>query len=123
MEDPGPVNQRLVHLLPGKAGIRAGLPGEGEGAVAGFVEGHEGKGGKHRIVQNNALGFDAGFPDGMHQKTAEGVGAHLADEGGFLSAGVQGGQKIRRSAAGIGGHGGIAGSVHALGREINEQFA
>ena len=60
VEHLGLVNEGLVHFLPPQLGIRAGLPGEGEGAVAAFIEGHKGQRGKHAVVHQNAFRLNSG---------------------------------------------------------------
>lgn len=101
MEHLSLVNERLVHFLPGQLGVRAGLPGEGEGAVAGLIKGDEGEGGEHRGIHHDALGLDPGLFHRTQEQRAEGIGTHLAQKGGLFSIGVQCGQKIAGSAAGL----------------------
>ena len=64
MEDLGIVNEPGINLFPTQLGIRAGLPGEGEGAVPVLVKGHESQGSEYAAVRNNALGFDSGLLQG-----------------------------------------------------------
>ena len=123
VEHLGLVNEGLVHFLPPQLGIRAGLPGEGEGAVAAFIEGHKGQRGKHAVVHQNAFRLNSGGVQRPQQQIAESVVSHLAQKRGLSAVGVQRGQKIAGGAAGVGGHGGVSGAVRGLCRKINEQFA
>jgi len=111
VEHLGLINEGFVHFLPPQLGIRAGLPGEGEGAVAAFIEGHKGQRGKHAVVHQNALCFDPGGVQRPQQQIAESIVSHLAQKRGLSAVGVQRGQKIAGGAAGVGGHGGVSGAV------------
>ena len=123
MEHLRRVDQLPVHFLRPQPGIRAGFPGEGKGAVAPFIQGHKGQGGKHIPALHHATGIDSRLPEGPQQQPAEGVGAHLAQKGGFIAEFAQRRQKIGRRPAGVGRHDGIAPGVRLQSGKINQQFS
>lgn len=83
-------------------------------------EGDEGQGGEHSRVHPDAPGLNARPGQGVHQQAAEGVVPHLAQKGGGGPIAAEGGQKIARRPAGVGGQGGIASpSVLSWVKSIN----
>jgi hypothetical protein len=121
VEGPGLVDEGELQLVKAEQGVRARLAGEAEGALS-VHEGDEGQGGEHSRIHPDAPGFNARPGQGVHQQAAEGVVPHLAQKGGGGPIAAEGGQKIARRPAGVGGQGGIALSIGAELGEVDQQL-
>ena len=75
------------------------------------------------IVYQNSLGLDPRPAQSAQQEMAKGIVAYLSKEGRLPAVGVQRREKITGSAAGVGGHSGISGSIRGFRGEVDEQFA
>ena len=117
------VQQGKVQLVGAQAGVGAGLAGKAEGPVAGGVQGDKGQGGEHGGVHHDAPGLDAALVEGTHQQTAEGIVAHLAQQGGGAAVFLQCGQEIARRAARLCLEGGIPALIGGYGGEVDQQLA
>ena len=117
------IDEAQIQLFEGQTGIRAGLPGEGKFPVTMFVEGDEGQGGKDILGGDEAPGLDASLLKGDREQLAEGIGAHLAQQGSFGPEFRQRRQEVGRGSTGMGRHGGITVRIRGQASKINEQFA
>ena len=94
--------------------IRARLAGKAERALTAGAERDEGQRCEHGRITHDALRADTGLRQCGAQQVAERIRAYLAEHGTAAAVGVQGGQKIPRCAAGMGGEGGVAVAVRAI---------
>ena len=122
MKNPGPVDQAVVHLAGGQAGVGPGLAGKAEFPIPGAVQGDKGQGGKDGGIAQNALRPDAQLLKGVYEQMPEGVVPHLAQQGGGAAVPLEGGKEISGRAPRLGGEGRVSGAVRGLVGEINEQL-
>ena len=116
------VQQRKVQLVKAELRVRARLAGKAERALTARAERDEGQRCEHGRIAHDALRADAGLRQCGAQKVAERIRADLAEHGTAAAVGVQGGQKIPRCAAGMGGEGGVAVAVRVDRGKIDQQL-
>ena len=110
-----------VHLFGQQLGVRAGVPVEGEAAVAVLVQLDKGQGGVVPFVHHQALGGNVVFLQALLQGEAKVILAHFADEPGGNPQPGQLHRCVGGGAAGVGAeHAGIAFDVYR--GKVDEQL-
>ena len=123
MEQTRLIQQRKIQLVKAELRVRARLAGKAERAFAAGAERDEGQRCEHGRITHDALRADAGLRQCGAQQVAERIRADLAEHGAAAAVGVQGGQKIPRRAAGMGGEGGVAVAVRVDRGKVDQKLA
>ena len=87
------------------------------------VQRDESQRGEHIVRCDDAARFDARLFQCAGQQAAKGVRADLAEKGGFPAEFRHGGKEVRRCAAGMGGHRGIAVGIRGTAGKIDQKLA
>jgi len=123
VKDPRLIDERKIDLRKREAGVRAGLPGKGELALAPRVQRDEGQRCEHIGRGDHAARFDARAPQRFEQEPPKGIVPHFAEHRGLCAVLCQRREKVCRSAAGMRRHGRIAVFVGRKARKVDQQLA
>lgn len=102
MEHPADIDQAVIHLVLGQAGIGAGLAGKAEFPVSIGIQRDERHGGKGSGVFYDTTGLNAAIGGGLNEQTAKAVVPDLPDHCGGAAVFLQCGEKIAGRAARLG---------------------
>ena len=123
MKDLCLVDQRKIDLGKREAGIRAGLPGEGELALAPRIERYESKRCEHVGRGDHAARFNAGAPQRFEQEPPERIVPHFAEQRGFCAVFCARRKEVCRRAAGVCRHRRVPVRVGRKAGEIDQELA
>lgn len=102
MEHPAGVDQAVIHLVLGQAGIGAGLAGKAEFPISLGIQRDERHGGEGSGVFYDAAGLNAAIGGGLDEQAAKAVVPDLPDHCGGAAVFLQCGEKIAGRAARLG---------------------
>ena len=102
MEHPAGVDQAVIHLVLGQAGIGAGLAGKAEFPVSLGIQCDECHGGKGSGVFYDATGLNAAIGGGLNEQAAKAVVPGLPDHCSGAAVFLQCSEKIAGRAARLG---------------------
>ena len=102
MEHLASVDQAVIHLVLGQAGIGAGLAGKAEFPVSLGIQRDKCHGREDRSVHYDALGGNAAIGGGFNEQAAKAVVPDLPDHCGGAAVFLQCGEKIAGRTARLG---------------------
>ena len=123
MEHPRFIEDGQIKLLKPELRVRARLARERKFPVAACVQRDEGQRRKNIVRRDNSLCFDPGLAERIGQQFSKRIRADLAKQRSFAAEFGNGGKEIRRCAARMGRHRGIAIRVSRLCCEVDQKLA
>ena len=102
MEYSASVDQAVIHLVLGQAGIGAGLAGKAEFPVSSGIQRNERHGGEGSGVFYDAAGLNAAVGGGLNEQAAKAVVPDLPDHCGGAAVFLQCGEEIAGRTARLG---------------------
>ena len=122
MEYPRFIEDGQINLLKPELRVRAGLARKRKLPVAVFVQRDKGQRRENIVRRDNSPSFDSGLAERTGQQFSKRIRADLAKQRSFAAELGNGGKEIRRCAARMGRHCGIAIRVSRLCCKINQQL-
>ena len=117
------VEQGQLQLVKAELGICAGLAGKGKFAVAVCIQRHERKRREKIVRGDDALRLDPDLTQRACEELSERVRADLAEHCGLAAEFCNGGEEVRRRAAGVRRHRGISVRIGADRCKIDQKLA
>ena len=102
MEHPAGVDQAVIHLVLGQAGICTGLAGKAELPIPSGIQRDKCHGREDRSVHYDALGGNAAIGGGLNEQAAKTVVPDLPDHSGGAAVFLQCGEEIAGRTARLG---------------------